>query len=81
MIRYCDRIYRLKHEIASVTVNDRHSKVVTEDLTRKWDIGLWVTKGVLEDSTHNGVHTVIHPFTRRLSVDNLHLHRSRIYGT
>ena len=80
MIRYCEIIYRSKHEISSVTVNGRHFKVVTEDLTRKWDIGLWVAKGALEASTYNGVHTTIHPFFSRLSVDNLHLHRSRIYG-
>jgi hypothetical protein len=52
---------------------DRHSKVGPEKLSRKRNIGLQMAKDTLKVTT-------VHPMSRRLRVDHLHLHRPRLQG-
>jgi hypothetical protein len=66
---------------ASVLTSDRHSKVGPEELSRKWNIGLETAKATLGLTTQHGVRTVVHPMSRWLRVDPLHLHRPRLKGT
>jgi hypothetical protein len=66
---------------ASVLTSDRHSKVGPEELSRKWNIGLETAKATLGVTTQHGVRTAVHPMSRRLRVDHLHLHRPRLKGT
>ena len=66
---------------ASVLTSDRHSKVGPEELSRKWNIGLEMAKATLEVTMQHGVRTAVHPMSRRLRVDHLHLHRPRLKGT
>ena len=61
--------------------NERHSKVTPEELARKWNIGIQTAKDTLRVTTQRGVRTAVHPMTRRLRVDHLHLHRKRLAGT
>jgi hypothetical protein len=65
-----------KHE-ASVLTLDRHSKVGPEELSRKWNIGLETAKAMM---MQHGVRTAVHPMSRWLRVDHLHLHRQRLKG-
>jgi hypothetical protein len=60
---------------------DRHSKVGPEELSRKWNIGLETAKTTLDMMMQHGVLTVVHPRSRQLRVDRLHLHRPRLKGT
>jgi hypothetical protein len=60
---------------ASVLTSDMHSKVGPEELSRKWNIGLETAKATLDVTTQHGVRTAVHPMSRRLRVDHLHLHR------
>jgi hypothetical protein len=69
-----------KHK-ASVLMLDRHSKVCPEELSRKWNIGLQMAKATLDMMTQHGIQTAVHPMSRWLSVDHLHLHRPRLKGT
>jgi hypothetical protein len=62
-------------------MSDRHSKVGPEELSRKWNIGLETAKAALDVTTQHGVRTAVHPMSRRLRVDHLHLHRPRLKGT
>ena len=78
---YRDDIDEVRRKISSVNSNDRHSKVGPEELARKWNIGLQTAKETLAASTQYGVRTAIHPMTRRVRVDHLHLHRPRLRGT
>ena len=64
----------------SVVTTDRHSKVGPEELARKWNIGLQTAKETLACTTQHGVRTAMHPMTRRLRVDHLHLHRPFMRG-
>jgi hypothetical protein len=66
---------------ASVLTSDRHLKVGPEELSRKWNIGLETAKATLGMTTQHGVRTAVHPMSRRLRVDHLHLHRPRLKGT
>jgi hypothetical protein len=59
---------------------DRHSKVGPEELSRKWNIGLQMAKDTLDVTTQHGVRTAVHPMSRQLRVDHLHLHRPRLKG-
>ena len=65
---------------AATITKDRHSKVGPEELARKWNIGLQTAKDTLEATTQHGVRTAVHPMTRRLRVDHLHLHRTYLRG-
>jgi hypothetical protein len=60
---------------------DRHSKVGPEELSRKWNIGSEMVKATLGMKTQHGVPTAVHPMSRWLRVDRLHLHRPRLKGT
>ena len=65
---------------SGVHMTDRHSKVGPEELSRKWNIGLQTAKDTLDVTTQHGVRTAVHPMSRRLRVDHLHLHRPRLRG-
>jgi len=69
-----------KQKESGVITTDRHSKVGPEELSRKWNIGLQMAKDTLKVTTQHGVRTAVHPMTRRLRVDHLHLHRPRLHG-
>jgi hypothetical protein len=69
-----------KHK-ARVLTWDKHLKVGPEELSRKWNIGLVTAKATLDVTTQQGVRTAVHPMSRRLRVDHLHLHRPRLKGT
>jgi hypothetical protein len=66
---------------ASVLMSDRHSKVGPKELSRKWNIGLEMAKATLDVTTQHGVRTAVHPMSRQLRVDHLHLHRPRLKRT
>ena len=55
-----------------------HSKVNAEELAQKWNIGLQAAKDTMQATTQHGIRTAIHPMTKRLRVDHLHLHRKRL---
>ena len=67
--------------VCAVITNERHSKVTPEELSRKWNVGLQTAKDTLRVTTQKGIQTAIHPMTRRVRVDHLHLHRQRLRGT
>ena len=65
----------------SIISNERHSAVTPEELARKWNIGLQTAKETVRVTTQKGIRTAMHPMTRRVRVDHLHLHRPRLRGT
>ena len=65
---------------AGIITNERHSKVSVEDLAEKWNIGLETAKRTLQVTTQRGIRTALHPLTRRVRVDHLDLHRTRLRG-
>jgi hypothetical protein len=69
-----------KRKESGVLTMDRHSKVGPEELSRKWNIGLQMAKDTLDATTEHGVRTAVHPMSRRLRVNHLHLHRPRLKG-
>jgi hypothetical protein len=75
-----DVVEAMEKRKASVLMSDRHSKVGPEELSRKWNIGLETAKATLAVTTQNGVRTAVHPMSRWLRVDHLHLHRPRLKG-
>jgi Reverse transcriptase (RNA-dependent DNA polymerase) len=70
-----------ERKVSSVVTNDRHSKATPEELARKWNIGIQTAKDTIQVTTQRGIRTAIHPMTRRVRVDHLHLHRNRLKGT
>ena len=50
-------------------------------MSSKWNIGLQTSEDTLAATTQHGVHTAVHPMSRRLQVDHLHLHRPLLRGT
>jgi len=68
-------------KVAGVITQDRHSKIGPEELASKWNIGLQAAKETLEATTQFGVRTAVHPMSRRVRVDHLHLHRPLLRGT
>ena len=70
-----------EHKVHSIVTNDRHSKIGPEELSRKCNIGLQNTKDNIAETTQHGVHNAVHPMSRRLRVDHLHLHRPLLSGT
>jgi hypothetical protein len=71
----------LERRKASSITTDRHSKVGPEELAKKWNIGLETAKNTIQVTTQNGIRTAIHPMSRRVRVDHLHLHRPLLRGT
>ena len=71
----------IKLRASSVITNDRHSIATPEDLARLWNIGIQTAKDTVRVTTQKGIRTAIHPMTRRVRVDHLHLHRQRLRGT
>jgi len=70
-----------RRKASSVITNDRHSKVGPEELARKWNVGLQTAKDTLKVTTQKGIRTALHPMSRRVRVDHLHLHRPMLRGT
>ena len=70
-----------ERKLQIIITNDRHSKIGQEEFSRKWDIGLQTAKDTLAATTQHGVRTAVHPVSRRLQVDHLHLHRPLLRGT
>ena len=68
-------------KVQSIITNEMHLKVVPEELSRKWNIGLQTAKYTLTAMTQHGVRTDVHSMSRRLQVDHLHLHRHLLGGT
>ena len=79
---FCDDIdgWAEEHRMQRIITNDRNSKIGTDELSRKWNIGLQNAKDKLAATTQHGVHTTVHPISRRLQVDQLHLHRPLLRG-
>jgi hypothetical protein len=65
---------------ASVLMSDRHLKVGPEELSRKWNIGLQMAKATLDMTMQHGIQMAVHPMSRRLRVNYLHLNRPRLKG-
>jgi hypothetical protein len=63
-----------KRKAHSLISNERHSRVTPEEVSRKWNVGLQTAKDTLRVTTQKGIRTAIHPLTRRVRVDHLHLH-------
>ena len=70
-----------ERRVQSIITNDRHLKVGTEEFSRKCNIGLQTSKDTLAAKTQHSVRTAVHPMSRRLRVDYLHLHRPLLRGT
>jgi hypothetical protein len=70
-----------RNNVSSVISNERHSKVSPEEIARKWNVGLQTAKDTMKATTQRGIRTAVHPMTRRVRVDHLHLHRQRLRGT
>ena len=70
-----------ERRVCAVITNEHHSKVMPEELSRKWSIGLQTANDTLRVTTQKGIRTAIHPMTQRVRVDHLHLHRQRLRGT
>ena len=70
-----------ERRLQSIINNDRYSKIGPEELSRKWNIGLQTANDTLETMKNHGVRTAIHPMSRMLRVDHLHLHRPLLCGT
>jgi hypothetical protein len=66
---------------SSIISNERHSAATPEELARMWNIGLQTAKDTVQVTMQKGIRTAIHPMTRRVRVDHLHLHRPRLRGT
>jgi hypothetical protein len=81
--RYHDDIDQRESErkVHGVITNEHHSKVMPEELSRKWSIGLWPAKETLKVTTQKGIRMAIHPMTRRVRVNHLNLHQQRLQGT
>ena len=55
-----------ERRVQSIIINDRHSKIVQYELSRKWNIGLQTTKDTLAATIQHGVRTAVHLMSRRL---------------
>lgn len=67
-------------EAPSVVANDRHSKAMPEELSKKWSIGIDTAKDASQCATQFGIRVAAPPMTRRLRVDHLRLHHPRLCG-
>ena len=65
-----------ERRVKIIITNDSHLKIGPEELSRKWNIGLQTAKDTLTATTQHGVRTAVHPMSRRIQVDHLHLHRT-----
>ena len=70
-----------ERRVQSIITNYRHSNIGPDELSRKWNIGLQTAKDTLAATTQHGVRTAVHPMSRRLRVDHLHLQRPLLRGT
>ena len=70
-----------QRKVNSVISNDRHSRITPEEVARKWNIGLETMKKTLRVTMQYGICMAVHPMTRRLRVDHLHLHQHCLQGT
>jgi uncharacterized cupin superfamily protein len=65
------------HGIVSAT---RHSKVLPDEMARKWGIGIETAKETLCVTTQRVIWQAIHPLHRRYRTDRLNLHVRRLSG-
>jgi hypothetical protein len=70
-----------EQKISGIISNEPHSKVTPEEIARKWNIGIQTAKDTVRVMTQRGIRTAIHPMTRHVRVDHLHLHQQRLKGT
>ena len=63
-----------KRKACSIISNERHSKVMPEELASKWNIGLQTAKDTIRVTTLCLIRTAVHPMTRCVRVDHLNLH-------
>ena len=75
---YRYNINGLIYKDSSIIANTIHSKVVSEDISRKYNIGLQKSKDTIETSTQHVVFNAIHPLTMWLCDNILNLHRPRL---
>jgi hypothetical protein len=68
-------------KLSSIISNNLHSAATPKDLARLWNIGLQTAKDTVCVTTQKGIRTAIHPMTRRVQVDHLHLHHQQLRGT
>jgi hypothetical protein len=71
----------MKLRASSIITNDRHSIATPEDLACLWNIGIQTAKDTVRVTMQKGIRTAMHPMTRRVRVDHLHLHQQRLRGT
>jgi hypothetical protein len=67
-----------KRRVSSIITNDWYSATTPEDLAQLWNVGLQTAKDTIRVTTQKGIRTAIHPMTRRVWVDHIHLHRQRL---
>ena len=48
-----------QHKVRSVISNERHSKVMPEEVVRKWNIGLQTAKDTLQVITWHGIQMAV----------------------
>jgi hypothetical protein len=68
-------------KLSSIISNNQHSAATPEYLARFWNISLQTAKDTVQVMTQTGIRTAIHPMTRCVRVDHLHLHCQRLRGT
>lgn len=51
---------------ASIVSNDQHSKVMAEEHSRKWNIGIQTAKDTLSNMMQQGIRMAVHPMMRRV---------------
>jgi hypothetical protein len=80
---YCEDIdkHNKARKLSSIISNDQHSAATPKDLARLWNIGLQTTKDTIRVTMQKRTRTEIHPMTRRVRVDHLHLHCQQLRGT
>ena len=71
---------RKKGAIRKVVANPRNSVILPKHLTRMLNICLDKAKQMLRVTTQRGIHTTVHPISRRYKTDHLHLTRKYISG-
>ena len=70
-----------ERRMQSIITNDRHLKIEPEELSREWNIVLQTAKDTIAATKQHGVRTAVHPMSRKLQVDHLHLHRPLLRRT
>ena len=72
---------KMQWKEAGVMMMDHHSKVGAKEFARKWNVGLQMAQDTLKVTTQMGIWTAVHPMTKCLQVNNLHLHHKCLCST